>query len=315
MAKKSRIITMIVSIAVIILLAIATGLKNNDQTKSISVPVTVKNNKVEKSLMEPLYFNPVGENCSYTIDIQGPDALVSNIKIMTASFNSETVYTGQSGNSTVKTGDLTVFDNGMLVLFDPEVKEGATIEDSEYTIRYGIILDSNGNSFWTISMLVIVTFFFIAGCVGMSFLANRNVDRDYDERQVKARGTAAFNSMLITILVALALPTLSTLTGKEPFEPFEYGIIVCLSGILVFIMQADLNDAFIGMKEKRMPLAIIYTVVGLIEIGVSIAENVMARSSIQLYTMISGIFFLAMGIEMLIKARLDKKEAMADEES
>ena len=315
MAKKSRNITMIVSIAVIILLAIATGLKNNDQTKSISVPVTVKNNKVEKSLMEPLYFNPVGENCSYTIDIQGPDALVSNIKIMTASFNSETVYTGQSGNSTVKTGDLTVFDNGMLVLFDPEVKEGATIEDSEYTIRYGIILDSNGNSFWTISMLVIVTFFFIAGCVGMSFLANRNVDRDYDERQVKARGTAAFNSMLITILVALALPTLSTLTGKEPFEPFEYGIIVCLSGILVFIMQADLNDAFIGMKEKRMPLAIIYTVVGLIEIGVSIAENVMARSSIQLYTMISGIFFLAMGIEMLIKARLDKKEAMADEES
>lgn len=315
MAKKSRIITMIVSIAVIILLAIATGLKNNDQTKSISVPVTVKNNRVEKSLMEPLYFNPVGENCSYTIDIQGPDALVSNIKIMTASFNSETVYTGQSGNSTVKTGDLTVFDNGMLVLFDPEVKEGATIEDSEYTIRYGIILDSNGNSFWTISMLVIVTLFFIAGCVGMSFLANRNVDRDYDERQVKARGTAAFNSMLITILVALALPTLSTLTGKEPFEPFEYGIIVCLSGILVFIMQADLNDAFIGMKDKRMPLAIIYTVVGLIEIGVSIAENVMARSNIQLYTMISGIFFLAMGIEMLIKARLDKKEAMADEES
>ncbi|MBP5654405.1 MAG: hypothetical protein J6X33_02710 [Clostridiales bacterium] len=315
MAKKSRIITMIVSIAVIILLAIATGLKNNDQTKSISVPVTVKNNKVEKSLMEPLYFNPVGENCSYTIDIQGPDALVSNIKIMTASFNSETVYTGQSGNSTVKTGDLTVFDNGMLVLFDPEVKEGATIEDSEYTIRYGIILDSNGNSFWTISMLVIVTLFFIAGCVGMSFLANRNVDRDYDERQVKARGTAAFNSMLITILVALALPTLSTLTGKEPFEPFEYGIIVCLSGILVFIMQADLNDAFVGMKEKRMPLAIIYTVVGLIEILVSIVECVMAKSNVQLYTMISGIFFLAMGIEMIVKAILDKKEAMADEES
>ncbi|MBO4460047.1 MAG: hypothetical protein J5778_05245, partial [Clostridiales bacterium] len=91
--------------------------------------------------------------------------------------------------------------------------------------------------------------------------------------------------------------------------------IVCLSGILVFIIQADINDAFIGMKDKRMPLAIIYTIVGLFEIIVSIAENVMVKSSIQLYTMISGIFFFAMGIEMLIKARIDKKEAMADEES
>ena len=314
MAKKSRIITMIVSISVIILLSIATGLKNNDQTKSISIPVKVRDNRVEKNLMEPVYFTPAGENCGYTIDIEGPEGLEYNIRIMTAAIDSKTVYSGKSGNDTVKTGSLTVFDNGTLVMVDPEVKEGTQVSNAEYDVRCTVILDSYGNSLWSISMLVIVTLCFIAACVGLAFLGNRNVDKDFDERQVKIRGTAAFNGLLVTILVALALPTLSTLTGRDPFEPFEYGIIVCLTGILVFIVQADINDAFIGMKEKRMPLAIIYTVVGLIEIIVSILENII-ENSIQLYTMISGIFFLAMGIEMIIKGLIDKKEAMADEES
>ena len=315
MAKKSRMITMIVSIAVIILLAIATGLTNNDQTSTVSIPVKVKDNRVEKTLIDPIYFNRAGESCGFTIDIEGPEDLDYNIRINTADIKSEAVYTGKTGKGTVKTGDLTVFDKGMFVLIDPEVREGATMEDAEYNIRCGIILDSYGYSFWSISMLVIVTAFFIAACVGLAFLGNKNTDKDFDERQVKARGTAAFNALLIMILVALALPTLSTLTGRQPFEPFEYGIIVCLSGILVFIIQADINDALIGMKDKRMPLAIIYTIVGLFEIIVAIAEIVMVNSSIQLYTMISGIFFFAMGIEMLIKARIDKKEAMADEES
>ncbi|MCR4669607.1 MAG: hypothetical protein K5643_00295 [Saccharofermentans sp.] len=315
MKKKSRIITMIISIAIIILLAIATGLKNNDQTSTVTIPVTVRNNKVEKALMNPVYFNPVGENCSYTIDIEGPDNLVANIKIMTASVNSETVYTGQAANSTVKTGDICVFDKGMFVLIDPDIKEGATLEDSEYQIRCGIILDSYGHSFFGIAMLIIVTAFFIAACVGISFLANRNTDREFDERMVKARGTTAFNALLITIVVSLALPALSTITGQQPFDPMESGIIIGLTGILAFIIQADLNDAFVGMKDKRMPLAIIYTVVGSLEIIISIIESVMVKSNVQLYTMISGIFFFAMGIEMIVKTILDKKEAMADEES
>ena len=118
MKTKTTIVSIIISVAIIIGITVFTASKMDDQTVSFSIPVTVENNEIHTSLLNPIYFNPVGETCSFKIDIQGADEFISNIKIMTVSPADEPIYKASATNTTISTGELKVEDKPVLTAFN-----------------------------------------------------------------------------------------------------------------------------------------------------------------------------------------------------
>lgn len=317
MKNKTAIISVIISVLTIIFIALFTSAKSNEKNLTFSIPVKVENNQITSEKPAPVYFQPVGEKCSFTIDISGMDQFISNIRIITGSIGNEPLYNTSANNATITTGELNVDNKSIFIVIDPEIKE-KTLEDQEYLIRYGIILRSESSSMpnvmaYVSAILIIIFEAFII------FMVNKNANRDYDERQLKARGSAAMNALIVTVIVAFGIGIISRTTSSFPLSVYETGMIVCLTGILTFLINADLNDAFIGLRGKRFPLAIVYTIVGVVELMMSGFYNLIFRfgtvRELAVAAFVSGIYFTLLGIEMIVHGIIEKKEAKEDEES
>ena len=318
MKTKTTILSIIISAVTIIYISFFTSAKSNTQTLQFSNPVTVKNNVITSENPNPIYFKPVGEKCSFTIDISGMDQFISNIKIVTASPDNEPVYKTSATNTTLSTGEINVDNKSIYVVIEPEIKE-KTLEDSEYLIRYTVILKAESSSGMPGIITFVVAFLIIVFEAFVIFMVNKNANKDYDERQLKARGSAAMNALIVTIIVAFGIGAIARTTDNFPLSVYEVGMIVCLTGVLTFLINADVNDAFIGLRGKRRPLAIIYTIVGVIELLMSGFYNLIFKVGVghelSVVTFISGLYFTLLGIEMIVHGIIEKKEAKEDEES
>lgn len=317
--KITTVVSLIISIALIACIAMFASKKQNDQTLSFSEQVTVSNGQIDKTYLEPIYFNPVGETCEFTIDISGMDDFISNIRIETFPLGSEPIYSAAATNTTIKTGVLNVEDKGIFVTIDPELRQGADVEDSEYLIHYTIVLHAEGSSTLRNGLILLATLFMIAFAVMMLILVNKNANKEFDERQLKARGIAAMNALIVTLITAMGIALIGRSVDNFPLSAFEIGIIICLTGAFVFLINADITDAFFGMKSRRFPLAIIYTIVGIMNLMMSgfygLIFNVGTGHELSVVSLITGIYFTLVGIEMIVKGIIEKKEAKEDEES
>ena len=319
MKKTSTIVSIVITAAIIIGVALFTSSKEGDQTVQFSMPVTVKDNEIQTELLNPIYFNPVGETCSFTIDIQGMDDFISNVRITTVSPADEPIYKTSATNATISTGELNVEDKGIFVMIDPELKSGAAVEDNDFLIHYVVILHADSPSATGTMLNIVICLFIVVFAVIMLVMVNRNKQKDYDERQMRARGSAAMNALIVTIIVAFGMGVLARTADSFPLTMYEAGLIICLTGAFTFLINADLNDAFIGMKGRRLPFAIIYTIVGLMQLLMSgffkLIFKVGFGSELGIVAFVAGIYFTAVGIFMIIKAICEKKEAKEDEES
>lgn len=318
MKNKTTILSIIISVLTIACITLFTSAKQNEQNLQFSTPVTVEDNRITSEAPAPIYFEPVGEKCSFTIDISGMDQFISNIKIVTASPDNEPVYKTSATNTTISTGEIYVNNKSIYLVIDPEIKE-KTLADEEYLISYSIILKTVSTSKGPAIMTIVTALFIIIFEVFVIFMVNKNANKDYDERQLKARGSAAMNALIVTIIVACGIGLIARTTDNFPLSVYEVGMIVSLTGILTFLINADINDAFIGMRGKRAPLAIVYTIVGVMELLMSgfygLIFNVGVGHELSVVTFISGLYFTLLGIEMIIHGIIEKKEAKEDEES
>ena len=294
--KITTVVSLIISIALIACIAMFASKKQNDQTLSFSEQVTVSNGQIDKTYLEPIYFNPVGETCEFTIDISGMDDFISNIRIETFPLGSEPIYSAAATNTTIKTGVLNVEDKGIFVTIDPELRQGADVEDSEYLIHYTLVLHAEGSSTLRNGLILLATLFMIAFAV-----------------------IAAMNALIVTLITAMGIALIGRSVDNFPLSAFEIGIIICLTGAFVFLINADITDAFFGMKSRRFPLAIIYTIVGIMNLMMSgfygLIFNVGTGHELSVVSLITGIYFTLVGIEMIVKGIIEKKEAKEDEES
>ena len=317
--KITTAVSLIITIALIVCIAALASSKQDDQTLSFSTPVQVTDGQIEKEMFQPIYFNPVGETCEFTIDISGMDEFISNITIETFPIGSEPVYKASATNTTIKTGPLNVEDKGIFVTIDPEIRQGAELEDSEYLIRYTIVLHAEETSAVRNGLILAATLFIVVFAVLMLILVNKNANKDFDERQLKARGTAAMNALIVTLITAMGFALIGRSVDNFPLSAFEIGIIICLTGAFVFLINADITDAFFGMKGKRFPLAIVYTIVGVMNLMMSGFYNLIfsigTGHELSVVSLVSGVYFTGVGIEMIIKGIIEKKEAKEDEES
>ena len=313
MKTKATIISIII-IAVILLsvAAFTTGTKDQ-QTLKFSIPAKVTNGQIEDIHIEPIRFDPVGEKCSFKIDIHGNVQFLSKIKISTDSPDSEPVYKVTSDNAVLDTGDLAVENKSIYISIEPEIKSGLNLEDSEYPLSYTIILKSESGSFYDSIRFFLYALTMTGFSILILFLANRNINKEFDEMQLKARGTVAMNALIVTICVSFGLGVIAMTTDRFPLTIFESGFIITMTGLFSFMLLADIHDAFIGYKTKRKPLTILYIAIGIFDILIS--GILPGGKPFDIVMFVCGICFLILGIEMIIKGLIDKKEAMADEES
>ena len=117
MKKKIRI-AMIVILSAIVWLSIAlmVVIKGNEYIEQ-NIPI----DHIHTTICID-YIIPVGKECGFSIDIDGPEKYVSNINISTGSMDAEPIFTASGTNTTINTGKLVVNDQDIYMSFDNKDK-------------------------------------------------------------------------------------------------------------------------------------------------------------------------------------------------
>ena len=149
---------------------------------------------------------------------------------------------------------------------------------------------------------------------------NKTNSKGFDERMLKARGDAALNALVVTLVTALFIGFIDIFVdGKLPLTLFEASMISAMTGVGTFIILADMQDAYLGMKEKRKVSALSFGAVGLfiiVLVASSYRRTPKPDNIVCMLTM--GIVWSAIAVEMFIKMACDKraeKMETEDEES
>lgn len=156
----------------------------------------------------------------------------------------------------------------------------------------------------------------VATLIGM----NKTNAKGFDERMLKARGDAALNAFVVTLITILCIGFIGEFTdGALPLTMFEAAMVSSMTGVGTFIILADMQDAYLGMKEKRKVSAISFGAVGvfiLLTVLSGVHRNPYADNVVTMLSL--GITWIAVSTEMFIKMACDKrteKMETADEES
>ena len=134
--------------------------------------------------------------------------------------------------------------------------------------------------------------------------------KDYDERQLKARGDAAVFSLLLSLLLIMGCGFLSYVNdGRFPFSLFATSMMCSGIGMAAFIIIADLNDAYLGFKQKRSTFVISLFSLGVIQFTSSgIFSGHMINDPDRLAVLLTmGSCWFAVGFEMLFKMISEKR--------
>ena len=322
MKKKAAIVTIIISgIIIWVLTAFAVSMR---QTQTLAYTDIVKeagNNVtyVQRS-RKPIYFLPVGKECEFLFSVTGPDEIKTKISISLGSPKAEPIFTTTVSNKDFSTGTLNVDDKEIYINCEYEY-DGELSADKEYGVRYTIELNSGNYALYNGIMVAVAALCIIPLGISVSYLTslNENNAKAYDERQMRMRGKAAMSTLIVVIISAMGLGLMSMIYKGYPLNVYDSMMIVVFIGIATFAITADRYDAYMGLSKKRVPFAIAFSVIGLIDILMFICNLKLILMVNGLTNIVSslvqGICCLAIGIEMITKNIKDKKEALADEES
>lgn len=178
------------------------------------------------------------------------------------------------------------------------------------------VTKAQGDIVTGIIISVIISVVGIATLVGMN---KTNAD-GFDERMLKARGDAALNALVVTLITGLCIGLLSMSTdGALPLTLLDASMISSMTGAGTFIILADMQDAYLGMKEKRKVSAICFGAVGVFIVVIVLSRLSRDPGVDNVVPMLTlGIVWIAVATEMFIKMACDRrseKMEMSDEES
>lgn len=322
MKKKAAIVTIIItSIIIWVLTALAVEMRQS-QTLAYTQTIQEAGSGVDyvKSSLKPITFLPVGKECDLEITTDGPDEINTKVSISLESVKADPIFTAYATNKTISTGTLNVDNKAIFVNFEYENTDNLD-ENRDYSVRIVIELNSGNYNLYNGIMVAVAVLCIIPLGISISYLSSleENNKKAYDERQARMRGKAAMSTLIVVILTAMALGLISMIYKGYPLDVYESMMIVVFTGITTFAITADRNDAYTKLKGKRIPFAVAFTIIGIIDLVIFICNILLIVNGINPSKMISslvqGICCLAIGIEMITKTIKDKKEALADEES
>lgn len=169
------------------------------------------------------------------------------------------------------------------------------------------------------ALFLLAGFEALAGVVVFMVLSKKGSDKMLDERQLKVRGEVAVNTLLSTVITALGIAVVSYLAKNLTMTASDSAIIICITALFSFFISADVNDAYISYRKARIPLAAVSIFSGLVCLVLSGALPVTLpkyfSNELNITIFVVSILIIIFGIELIVKGALEKKEALADEES
>ena len=322
MKKKLAIITIIIAGSILwVLTALAVCLRGT-QTLAFTDTVQEAGSGVTyvKRSRTPVDFLPVGNECEFEITVDGPDEIVPTISISLESSKAEPIFTKTAKNGTFKTGKLNVGNKKIFLNFDyeplPELDE-----NKDYAVRYTIELTSGNYALYNSIMLTLAAVCILPLALSIAYLIslNENNKKAFDERQMKMRGKAAMTTMIVVIATALGLGWFSLIYNDFPLSAYECLMIIAFIGIATFAITADRYDAYMGLSNKRNVIAVMFSIIGIIDLVMFFSTLKLIRDGApvnnRIDSLVQGICCLSIGVEVFIKNIQNKKEALEDEES
>ena len=322
MKKKAAIVTIIISgIIIWVLTAMAVSMRQT-QTVTFTESIHEANSGVTrvKSSLKPVTFLPVGKECDLKITVDGPNEIDTKVSISLESVKAAPIYTTDVTNKTISTGTLNVDNKEIFVNFEFGNTDDLD-ENLDYSVKIVIELNSGNYNLYNGIMVVVAALCIIPLGISISYLSSleENNGKAYDERQMRMRGKAAMSTLIVVIIAAMGLGIMSMIYNGFPLNVYESMMIVVFIGIATFAITADRYDAYTKLRGKRIPFAVAFTIIGIIDLVVFFSNVSLlvhgANPSNMISSLVQGICCLVIGIEMITKNIKDKKEAMADEES
>ena len=269
--KKSIKITLIVIAAALIWIASALVVIIRE-TESQQTYMTLEEGLIETATTSRFgYFVPVGNECEFSIKTDCPVDITSDIKIFIGSKENEPVYTasGVKTNSTVTTGKLAVGNQDVYISFELEDSDNIQVKEN-CQVKYTIDIKSQNYTLFKNILFAIIVIIVIPLAIFLFYLFNKskNYEKGYDERQVKVRGIAYMNALFAAIVSALGLGVLSLILDTYPLSTSDTTFAIIMISFATFAIFADKNDAYLGLRGSRRPLAILFGIAGLLNLVV-----------------------------------------------
>ena len=322
MKKKAAIITIIIAGSILwILTALAVcfrGTQNlafTDVVKEAGSGVTYV-----KHSSSPVTFLPVGKECEFEITVDGPEDIIPTISISLESSKAEPIFKTTATNKTIKTGKLNIDNKEIFLNYNYESLPELDF-DKKYSVRYTIELTSGNYAMYNSIMLTLAAVCILPLALSIAYLISLNESnkKAFDERQMKMRGKAAMTTMIVVIATALGLGWFSLIYNDFPLSAYECLMIIAFIGIATFAITADRYDAYMGLSNKRNVFAVMFSIIGIIDLVMFVSTLMLIKNGAQVNnridSLVQGICCLSIGVEIFIKNIQNKKEALEDEES
>lgn len=136
--------------------------------------------------------------------------------------------------------------------------------------------------------------------------------KQYDERQLLARGNAYKYAFFTVLIYFVGIGVLSVIFEREFATTYAYGCLGLCIGLIVFVTYSTFQDAYIGIKENMnlsigsaFLVGICNLVPGLLNTNKIIIEGVLQNTVSQLAL---GVTFLYVGMILIVKKLIDQRE-------
>ena len=314
--KNKKLATFLISMVMVTAVVLTIGLTTaihpaEDQNVSFNVPVDVEEGTIVYE-EQSVRFEPLGEDAVVIIDSNGPDGLSTEVHIYPGNGEDGDIVSGTVQVGEPFTAEVEGLDGrDMNIVFEP-VSDGS-LSPASYEVGYELTVSSSEKVFSGAPL--VMTIVLLAFAVFMLLTVNMN-DGKFDERQLAARGEAAMNSFMVSVLCCVAIGLISKGVSSFPLSVYETTMVVAIVAVTTFAILSDINDAYIGIKERRRKMLILTWVMAfasfigacMIAVGMGFSYD-MARTAL-----IVGVCLVLLAIELTVKTIIEKR-GDRDEES
>ena len=258
-----RVTAVVLCIAMILIMIITVGSAGKTKINYIS-KVTVKDGAVSDNKNQSIYLKAPGDSCSIKTSASGQKGISTDIFVYGDATMKESYLTITGAEKEQTSKDFEVKTDGILLVLDRKVQDGAIIGDGTYEITYDIQVSAGGGfgTFLVTLMIVLVS----AGLFLVMINLENKPGRGLTKRQVRTRGKAYMCAFYVVSAMLLAFTLISAFVKQMPFTIFQIGMISFVAAGTTAFILGDKGNAYPKLQQKRGTITIAFAVVCLLNL-------------------------------------------------
>ena len=278
MNSKSQVFSAILITVITMIFVVAIGIGTLGKTKvNYVAEVQVKNGSLENDFGQSIYLKSPGSECTFEITAEGTKELESDFMVYKDSSKMDS-YLLITATEDAKTSEAMAIEGDMILLkVSRRIAQNATIQDGTYNIAYTITVRSTGGAGGVMVMIVIAVAAVILSILALTYEGNKEVT--CTKRRIRMRGRAYTNGFLVMSMVLVAMSLMSGFIEHFPFTMFQAGLISFLIGATVFIVSANRNKGFTGIRRSRGILVVLFAIIAGVNLFAVLLDLVIKKSA------------------------------------